>query len=113
METTANIVQLSNGLSMPLIGLGTFQLVSKEAIVTAIGDLGYRHLDTAWLYQNEEIIGEALQEVLGSGRVKRGELFVTTKIWPSQFGDVEGAVRTSLKSLGLEYVDLYLIHWPT
>jgi D-arabinose 1-dehydrogenase len=88
MELAGNTVQLSNGLSMPLIGLGTFQLVSKDAIVTAIGDLGYRHLDTAWLYQNEEIIGEALKEVLGSGKVKREELFVTTKIWPSQFGDV-------------------------
>jgi len=88
MELAGNTVQLSNSLSMPLIGLGTFQLVSKDAIVTAIGDLGYRHLDTAWLYQNEEIIGEALKEVLGNGKVKREELFVTTKIWPSQFGDV-------------------------
>ncbi len=83
METAPNKTQLSNGLSMPLIGLGTFQLLSKEAIVTAIRDLGYRHLDTAWLYQNEEIIGEALKEVLEFGKVKREELFVTTKIWPS------------------------------
>ena len=61
MEITTNTVQLSNGQSMPVIGLGTFQLLSSQAIVTAIGDLGYRHLDTAWLYQNEEIIGEALK----------------------------------------------------
>ena len=59
--------------------------MDKEAIVNAVLNLGYRHLDTAWLYQNEELIGEAIQEVLikSDGRIKREDLFVTTKIWPS------------------------------
>jgi len=72
---------LSNGVHMPLVGLGTFQLLDKKALTTAIVDLGYRHLDTAYLYQNEEVIGDALKECLG--KVKREELFITTKIWPS------------------------------
>ena len=59
--------------------------MDKDAIVNAVLNLGYRHLDTAWLYQNEELIGEAIQEVLlkSDGRIKREDLFVTTKIWPS------------------------------
>ncbi len=60
---TATTFRLSNGLTMPSVGLGTFQLMDKSAIVTAVQELGYRYLDTAWLYQNEGIIGEALAEV--------------------------------------------------
>eukprot|EP00347_Sterkiella_histriomuscorum_P003616 403363605 len=97
---------------MPLIGLGTFQLNSKEAIVNAIQNLGYRHIDTAWLYQNEELIGEALQEVFAQGAIKREDIFMVTKIWPTQFTKPEQAVSESLKKLRLDYIDCYLLHWP-
>ena len=78
----------------------------KEAIVNH----GYRGIDTAAIYANEEAIGDALQEVFATG-IKREEVFITTKLWQSDREDVEGAVRTSLKKLKLEYIDLYLLHW--
>lgn len=72
---------------------------------------GYAHFDCAKIYANEEMIGEAFQECFKAGK-KRENLFVTTKLWHSDYGDVEGACRESLKKLQLDYVDLYLIHWP-
>jgi len=114
MEKQKDTVILSNGASMRLIGLGTFQLMDKDAIVNAILNLGYRHLDTAWLYNNEEIIGKALAEVFekSGGKIKREDLFITTKIWVSQFENPKKELQGSLDRLQLSYVDLYLIHWP-
>ena len=83
MERQGDKVKLHTGALMPMIGLGTFQLASKESIVNAIVNLGYRHIDTAWLYMNEGLIGEALDEVFKSSQVKREDLFVVTKIWPT------------------------------
>lgn len=71
---------------------------------------GYKHIDTASLYKNEEAIGRALKECMASG-IKREELFITTKLYQSEKDDVEGALRGSLRKLQLEYVDLYLVHW--
>ena len=71
---------------------------------------GYRHIDTASFYKNEEAIGRAIQECLAQG-IKREELFITTKLHQEEKDDVEAAVRRSLKKLQLEYIDLYLIHW--
>jgi diketogulonate reductase-like aldo/keto reductase len=93
------------------MGFGTSHIESKEPIVTAILEAGYRHIDTASCYQTEEFIGEALQEVFSKG-VKREEMFITTKIWQDEYADVEGAIKKSLKKLKLDYVDMYLIHWP-
>ncbi|CDW83450.1 aldo-keto reductase family 1 member b10 [Stylonychia lemnae] len=88
---------------------------SKDAVVNAVKNLGYRHIDTAWLYQNEQIIGEALHEILNdeSCKISREEICLVTKIWPTQFQDPESAVKESLKKLGVDYIDVYLIHWPT
>ena len=102
-----------NGNKFPQIGLGTF--LSSEADVrpvvkSAILDHGYRALDTARIYGNEESIGEALQECFAQG-IRREELYITTKLWQSDKDNVEGAVRESLRKLKLEYLDLYLIHW--
>ena len=72
---------------------------------------GYRHIDTAKVYQNEEAIGEALEECMAAG-IRREELFITTKLWHDDYHNVEAACRESLRKLRLEYVDLYLIHWP-
>jgi diketogulonate reductase-like aldo/keto reductase len=108
-------VKLNNGIQMHRLGLGTYKLEEashKESICKAITDIGYRHLDTAKLYANEEIVGAGVNEAINSTVVKREDLFVTTKLWQTEFHDPEAALKTSLKKLNLEYVDLYLIHWP-
>lgn len=104
-------VQLNNGVLMPKVGLGVYNVKgdSTEAVVWALNH-GYRHLDTAAIYHNEELIAEAIRK---SG-VKRSELFITTKIWTSDLGaKTRTAFESSLRKLNTDYVDLYLIHWPT
>ena len=105
------IVKLTNGFSMPTVGLGTLEITNKDHIVMAVLEAGYRHLDTATDYANEAMIGEALQQIYAGG-VKREDLFITTKLWHSDFANVGEALKTSLKNLQLDYVDMYLIHWP-
>ncbi|WP_027342312.1 aldo/keto reductase [Hamadaea tsunoensis] len=105
-------VTLNNGTVMPQLGFGVWQVPDDEAYkaVTAALAAGYRSIDTAKLYFNEEGVGRALAE---SG-VPRADLFVTTKLWNDEH-DYDKALRafdTSLAKLGLDYVDLYLIHWP-
>jgi methylglyoxal/glyoxal reductase len=103
---------LRNGRVMPPIGLGTWKLTEGQdtaaAIVHAL-QLGYRHIDTAKYYGNEKSVGEAVRR---SG-IPREDIFVTTKLWPPDFTEPDQAFDDSLERLGLEYVDLYLIHWPT
>ncbi len=102
----------ANGARLPLIGLGTWELRGRTCarIVEQALRLGYRHIDTAEMYDNEREVGEGLH---GSG-VKRGEVFVTTKIWPSHFAprDLARAARDCLVRLRLTEVDLLLLHWP-
>lgn len=83
-----------------------------EVVKAAILDHGYRHIDTAKVYENEDKIGEALQECFKAG-IKREELFITTKLWHTTGGkaEVEVQLREQLQKLQLDYVDLYLIHW--
>lgn len=105
-------VTLNNGVSMPQLGFGVWQVeddVAEEAVTTAI-DVGYRSIDTAKLYFNEEGVGRAIAK---SG-VPREELFITTKLWNNEhtYGDALSAFDASLDRLGLDVLDLYLIHWP-
>jgi diketogulonate reductase-like aldo/keto reductase len=106
-------VKLNTGDMMPEIGFGTWKISNqndaKKAVKTAI-KVGYKLIDTAKIYGNEEGVGEGIKE----GGVDRAELFVTTKLWNDDQGYESGlkAFDESLKRLGLEYVDLYLIHWP-
>lgn len=110
-ETT---IELNNGVKIPQLGYGT-ALISEsqeetaDAILRAM-ELGYRHLDTASIYYNEAVVGEAVRR---SG-LPRSELFVTTKLWTTDMRAEReyDAFRESLSRLGLDYVDLYLIHWP-
>ena len=80
-------------------------------MVNAVMKCGYAHLDTATIYRNEEVVGEALAESFAQGK-KREDIFVTTKLWQTDFDNVEGAIRESLGKLKLDYVDAYLVHWP-
>ncbi|MBW4716941.1 aldo/keto reductase [Saccharothrix obliqua] len=105
-------IKLNNGVTMPQLGFGVFQ-VSTEDTVNAVGEalrVGYRSVDTAAAYGNEESVGRAVAD---SG-VPRDELFITTKLWNTDQGYDEAlrAFDTSLRKLGLEQLDLYLIHWP-
>lgn len=83
---------------MPSLGFGTHDLKSGDSIVTAVCDAGYRHIDTAMLYGNEEMIGEALQRCYEKG-IKREDLFICTKLWCSEYNDVEAAIKASMARL--------------
>ncbi|UOQ92668.1 aldo/keto reductase [Halobacillus shinanisalinarum] len=108
-----DVTTLSNGVKMPWVGLGVYKMDSGEEVVNAVRsalDLGYRHLDTASFYDNEEGVGQAIKE---SG-IPREELFITTKVWNDEQGYEETleAFDRSREKLGVDYLDLYLIHWP-
>jgi diketogulonate reductase-like aldo/keto reductase len=107
------VVTLNNGVEMPVLGLGVWQAETgkecRQAVLWAL-EAGYRHIDTARIYGNEKDVGAAIRE---SG-LPREEIFVTTKLWNNDQG-YEKALRAfdhSLSALGLDYIDLYLIHWP-
>lgn len=103
---------LNNGVAIPAIGLGTFRAKDTEAYEAVLHALkvGYRHIDTAAIYQNEEDVGKAIKD---SG-VPREDIFVTSKLWPTELGflSAKKAFFKTLERLGLDYLDLYLIHWP-
>ena len=103
-------VELGSGRRMPLLGLGTWQLRGRAAVdaVRCALEVGYRHIDTATMYGNESQIGQAIAE---SG-VPRAELFVTTKLPKSHTGRERTTLEESLAALGIDHVDLWLIHWP-
>ena len=112
MKSFNDCFKLNNGLEIPCVGFGTFKSTdngSADAIKMAI-KAGYRYLDTASFYHNEEFVAQAVKE---SG-IKREELFLVTKAWKTQMGykEVREAFHESLKKLETDYVDLYLIHWP-
>jgi diketogulonate reductase-like aldo/keto reductase len=111
--TIKSRVKLNNGVEIPILGLGTYlsgpSRVTQAAILHALG-AGYRHFDTAKFYRNEGDIGEAIKQ---SG-IPREDIFLTTKLWNSDHGhdSTIAACNQSLQKLGVDYVDLYLIHWP-
>ncbi|XP_066599062.1 1,5-anhydro-D-fructose reductase [Prorops nasuta] len=109
-------ISLPSGGKMPAIGFGTWQANDDEleaAVETAL-EAGYRHIDTAPVYENEHVIGKVLKKWLDAGKLKRSELFIVTKLPPvgNRPGDVEKWIKRSLQKLQLDYIDLYLIHAP-
>ena len=106
-------VKLSNGVHIPILGFGTARIENGSHTFESVSyalEVGYRHVDTAKLYKNEESVGEAINK---SG-INREEIFLTTKVWDSDRGydNTLKAFETSLKKLNTDYIDLYLIHWP-
>ncbi|WP_387466042.1 2,5-didehydrogluconate reductase DkgA [Photorhabdus sp. RM323S] len=104
------IIRLADGNQMPQLGLGSWAADNQQiaaAIHTAL-DIGYRAIDTAAIYNNEKGVGKALQET----DIPREDIFVTTKLWNDRHRDVRAALTESLEKLQLDYIDLYLMHWP-
>jgi diketogulonate reductase-like aldo/keto reductase len=113
MEDMKSYTILNNGVKMPLLGFGTYMIENEDKLINAVKSalrIGYRHIDTASFYDNEEAVGVAIKE---SG-VPRKEIFLASKIWNSDQGYEKTlqAFRTSINKLGTDYLDLYLIHWP-
>ena len=103
-------VELTTGTKMPILGLGTWQLRGENAVNAVLRalEVGYRHIDTATAYGNEEQVGQAIAQ----GGVRREDIFVTTKLPPSRTGRERETLEASLHALAFGYVDLWLIHWP-
>uniref|UniRef100_A0AC34FC14 NADP-dependent oxidoreductase domain-containing protein n=1 Tax=Panagrolaimus sp. ES5 TaxID=591445 RepID=A0AC34FC14_9BILA len=121
MASKIPTVKMHNGIEIPIIGLGTATNLEnpnvnelKTAFRAAI-DAGYRAFDTAAAYQNEHIIGEFLEELFKEGNIKRSDVYITTKLWPTEFRpmNVEKSIKSSLEKLRLDYIDLFLLHGPT
>ncbi|MBB6285339.1 diketogulonate reductase-like aldo/keto reductase [Geobacillus subterraneus] len=113
MDHLQSTTTLHNGVKMPWLGLGVFLVKDGEEVINAVKtalEVGYRSIDTAAIYGNEQGVGKAIAE---SG-IPRDELFITTKVWNADHGyeSTLAAFDESMKKLGLDYLDLYLIHWP-
>lgn len=108
-------VKLNTGAEIPLIGLGTWQSDKgkvRDAVLYALTETPIRHIDAAYVYLNEEEVGQGIAAAIATGKVKRSDIFVTTKVFPAFHNRVQESLDASLKNLGLDYVDLLLIHWP-
>ncbi|PWW08599.1 diketogulonate reductase-like aldo/keto reductase [Paenibacillus cellulosilyticus] len=121
MTTTAQHLQstttLRNDVKMPWLGLGVFQVEEGDTLIEAIKSaikFGYRSIDTAAVYGNEQGVGQAIREAIAETGIDRSELFITSKVWNADLGYEEtlAAFDVTMEKLGLDYLDLYLIHWP-
>lgn len=117
MKNLQDTTTLHNGVKMPWFGLGVFKVEEGPELVNAVKSAiknGYRSIDTAAIYGNEEGVGKGIKEGLREAGIPREELFVTSKVWNADLGyeSTLAAFETSLAKLDLEYLDLYLIHWP-
>lgn len=111
IQSISERIEIANGVQMPGLGLGLYKAEAGEEVYNAVRfalDAGYRHIDTATFYYNEQDVGHALKD---SG-VPREEIFVATKLWPTDFENAQKIFETSLQALGGGYIDLYMLHWP-
>lgn len=107
--------KLNTDNTIPAIGLGTWQSPKgavEAAVYSALAEAGVRHIDCAFAYGNEEEVGRGIAKAVATGKVKREDIFITTKVFATYHNRVEESLNLSLKNLGLDYVDLLLMHWP-
>ncbi|XP_071091066.1 aldo-keto reductase family 1 member B1-like [Haliotis cracherodii] len=117
MASAVPSIRLNTGYSFPVLGFGTFANRKEGVMLSAVKaaiSCGYRHIDTAWYYTTEPEVGGAIREKIADGTVTRDQLFVTSKLWNTfhEPSKVERMCRDSLRDLQLDYLDLYLMHWP-
>ena len=117
MKDSEKKLTLSNGVEIPILGFGTYKIEDDKVAVNSVREAiktGYRHIDTASFYKNEENVGNGINEGLKHTGLKRKDIFVTTKVWNTEQGyeNTLHAFNNSLQRLNMDYVDLYLIHWP-
>ncbi|GGI18284.1 aldo/keto reductase [Gottfriedia solisilvae] len=117
MNNLNSRVKLNNGIEMPVVGLGVFQVEDGQIVIDSVKAAiknGYRSIDTAAIYGNEEGVGQGIKEAIEENGISREDLFITSKVWNADLGyqSTLDAFELSLKKLGLDYLDLYLIHWP-
>ena len=113
MSGSSRTIKLNNGMSCPIIGLGTTGMKNVEEVVYSSIKSGVRLIDTASMYKNEEGVGKGIKKAIDEGIVKREDLFIVTKCWLTEKEDPIKALKGSLERLNLKYVDLYLDHWPS
>lgn len=108
------VYTLNTGATIPALGLGTWRSTEEECYnsVKSALENGYTHIDTARVYGNEDIVGRAINDYLKESGTAREKLFITTKLWSSECMNPEKALKESIERLGMDYVDLFLIHWP-
>ncbi|MBR4670242.1 MAG: aldo/keto reductase [Butyrivibrio sp.] len=117
MKNQNDVYKLSNGVGVPCIGFGTWQTPEGDVAVSSVEHAikaGYRHIDTAQVYGNEEGVGKGIRMGIIDNGLKREDIFVTTKIWNDKhsYDLCKSSFEESLQKLGLDYVDMLLIHWP-
>lgn len=108
-------ISLNNGIQMPLEGYGVYQVTDHAQCEQSVYDAiaaGYTLIDTAAVYMNEEAVGVAIKRAIADGLTTREQLFITTKLWLQDYDNAQNAIDTSLRKLGLDYIDLYLFHQP-
>ena len=117
MKDSEKKLTLSNGVEIPILGFGTYKIEDDATALNSVREAikaGYRHIDTASFYKNEENVGNGIREGLKHTGLRRKDIFVTTKVWNTEQGyeNTLNAFSNSLQRLNMDYVDLYLIHWP-
>ena len=117
MKNSDKKLTLSNGVEIPILGFGTYKIEDDATALNSVRKAikaGYRHIDTASFYKNEENVGNGINEGLKFTGLKREDIFITTKVWNTEQGyeNTLHAFNNSLQRLNMDYVDLYLIHWP-
>ncbi|MCR5676524.1 MAG: aldo/keto reductase [Agathobacter sp.] len=118
MHTMTDRILLNNRTAIPCLGFGTYKITDAKEAYQSVYDalsIGYRHIDTAAFYENEASVGAAIRDFMADHQVAREEIFVTSKVWKTEFGRerTKKAFAKSMELLGLDYLDLYLVHWPS